>query len=429
MARRRVVVTGLGIISPLGHDVETVWQAMKAGKSGVGNITLFDASEFPTKIAAEIRNFPKDRLSTLPGNWDECGRNILFAVEAARQAVQDAGILDRAGHDPERFGVYLGAGEGTQDFHNFVNAIAKSMGSGDEPLAAKFIKEGMKDLDGRQEFEQEPGMSSVHLAEVFQAFGPNVSCLTACAASSQAIGEATEMIRRGDVDAMIAGGTHSMIHPLGISGFNLLTAMSTSNGEPTKASRPFDKHRNGFVIGEGSGMVILEEYEFARARNARIYGEITGYGSTADAFHVTDQHPTGRGAIACMSEALKDAGLSPEDVQYINAHGTSTEVNDRVETLAVKEVWKDKSAGVCMSSTKSMMGHLIAAAGAVELIACALAMRDNIMPPTINYETPDPDCDLDYVPNKARPRELTNVLSNSFGFGGQNVSLILSRVA
>lgn len=429
MSRRRVVITGVGMVCPLGHDPETAWSALKEGKSGVGYISLFDASEFPTKIAGEVRGFSPKSIADLPGPWDDCGRNIHFAVHAARQAVNDSGLMASAGYDPDRCGVYLGAGEGSQDFHHFVHAIAKSLNAGtDVPDGAKFIKEGMHDFNGRREYEQEPGMSSLHLANVFNAHGPNLSCLTACAASSQAIGEATELIRRGDVDAMIAGGTHSMIHPLGVMGFNLLTALSTSNEHPTKASRPFDKHRNGFVIAEGSGMLILEEYEKAKARGAKIYGEVTGYGTTADSFRVTDTHPQGRGAIACMSDALKDAGLSPTDIQYINAHGTSTDVNDRVETIAVKEVWGDNSKDAPVSSIKSMMGHLIAAAGAVELITCLYAIRDNVMPPTINYETPDPECDLDYVPNVAREKKLTNVLSNSFGFGGQNVSLIVSRV-
>lgn len=429
MMRRRVVVTGIGMVSPLGCDPETTWQALKAGCSGVGPITLFDASEFPTKIAAEVRGFDPKVVADLSGPWDDCGRNVHFAVQAARQAVVDSGYLDDPGVDPDRVGVYLGAGEGTQDFQNFVRLIAKSMnGEGDECDGARFMREGLHDLDGRQEYEQEPGMSGVHLARLFRAHGPNLSCLTACAASSQAVGEATEILRRGDADVMIAGGTHSMIHPLGVTGFNLLTALSTRNSEPTKASRPFDKERDGFVIGEGAAMVVLEEFERARARGATIYGEVAGYGSTADAFRVTDTHPEGRGAIACMRDAIRDAGLTPDRIDYINAHGTSTDVNDRVETLAIKETFGASAKDVPVSSTKSMMGHLIAAAGAAELIVCLMALRDNVMPPTINYETPDPDCDLDYVPNVARQKSLTHVLTNSFGFGGQNVSLIVSRV-
>jgi len=268
-------------------------------------------------------------------------------------------------------------------------------------------------------------MPAGHLASLFNAQGPNVNCLTACAASSQAIGEATEIIRRGEADVMLSGGTHTMIHPFGVTGFCLLTALSTRNDEPTRASRPFDRERDGFVLGEGAGMVVLEALEHAQARGAKIYGEIVGYGSTADAFRITDTHPEGRGAISCIRMALADAGV--DRVDYINAHGTSTTVNDKVETLAVKQVFGEEAYRIPVSSTKSMMGHLIAAAGATELIFCLLAIRDNVLPPTINYEYPDPECDLDYVPNVARRTRCDTALSNSFGFGGQNISLIVRR--
>jgi 3-oxoacyl-[acyl-carrier-protein] synthase II len=250
-----------------------------------------------------------------------------------------------------------------------------------------------------------------------------LNCLTACAASSQAVGEATEIIRRGDAVAMISGGTHSMIHPFGVTGFNLLTALSTRNDEPTRASRPFDRLRDGFVLGEGAAMVILEELEHAKRRGAQIYGEVLGYGSTADAYRITDIHPQGRGAISCMNMAIEDARLNATDVHYVNAHGTSTTVNDRVETVACKEVFGESAMSVPISSTKSMMGHLIAAAGVTELIVCMMAIRDNVLPPTINYENPDPDCDLDYVPNEAREAKCEVAINNSFGFGGQNISL------
>lgn len=270
-------------------------------------------------------------------------------------------------------------------------------------------------------------MPASHLASLFNAQGPNINCLTACAASSQAIGEATEIIRRGEADAMLSGGTHTMIHPFGVTGFSLLTALSKRNDEPTRASRPFDRGRDGFVLGEGAGMVVLEDLDRATRRGAKIYGEIVGYGSTADAFRITDAHPEGRGAISCIRMALADAGL--DRVDYINAHGTSTSVNDKVESLAIKQVFGDEAYRIPVSSTKSMMGHLIAAAGATELILCLLAIRDHIVPPTINYETPDPECDLDYVPNAAREARCDHVLSNSFGFGGQNITLIASRFA
>lgn len=425
--RRRVVVTGIGAITPLGQDPESFWGGLREGKSGIGRITLFDASEFPTKIAGEVKDFDLGRFGEKASDWQECGRNIWFAVAAAKQAVADAGIRDN-GFDPERTGVYLGAGEGRQDFFNFVNLIARSYKRDAHRVdSARFIADGLRDMSGRRETEQEPGMSASHLAELFDARGPNFNCLTACAASSQAIGEATEIIRRGDADVMISGGTHSMLHPFGVTGFNLLTALSTRNEAPDKASRPFDRDRDGFVIGEGAGMVILEDLEHARRRGAKIYGEITGYGTTADAFRVTDTHPEGRGAIACMRQALAHAGLGPDAIQYINAHGTSTDVNDRVETLAIKEVFGEQAKKIPVSSIKSMTGHLIAAAGSVEAIACLLAIRDGVLPPTINYETPDPDCDLDYVPNEAREATLTHTLSNSFGFGGQNISLVISR--
>jgi 3-oxoacyl-[acyl-carrier-protein] synthase II len=265
------------------------------------------------------------------------------------------------------------------------------------------------------------------MAALFNAQGPNSNCLTACAASSQATGEAVEIIRRGDADVMLAGGTHSMIRPFGVTGFNLLTALSTRNDEPQRASRPFDKERDGFVLGEGASMVVLEELERAKRRGAHIHGEITGYGSTADAYRITDIHPEGRGAAACMKLAMQDAGLNPEQIGYINAHGTSTEVNDKVETQAIKVAFGEAARKVPISSTKSMMGHLIAAAGATELIICLMALRDQVLPPTINYENPDPNCDLDYIPNVARPSKLDHALSNSFGFGGQNISLVVSR--
>jgi 3-oxoacyl-[acyl-carrier-protein] synthase II len=298
---------------------------------------------------------------------------------------------------------------------------------GDQLDLARFVQCGLETLNPLEEIEQEPNMPVAYLAGLFNAQGPSANCLTACAASSQAIGEATELIRRGDVDVMLSGGAHSMIHPFGVTGFNLLTALSTSNDEPTKASRPFDRLRDGFVLGEGAAMLVLEELEHALARGATIHGEILGYGTTADAYRITDIHPQGRGAIACMRMAIRDAGLTPDRIHYVNAHGTSTSVNDRVETVACKEVFGERAQQTPVSSTKSMMGHLIAAAGATETIVCLLAMRDQVLPPTINYENPDPECDLDYVPNVARPAAIEHALSNSFGFGGQNVSLVVGR--
>ncbi|MEM7811504.1 MAG: beta-ketoacyl-ACP synthase II [Planctomycetota bacterium] len=423
--RRRVVVTGIGAVTPIGNDVDSFWAALKEGKSGVGPIRHFDASKFPTTFAAEVDGFDlSERLDDV-GRFTHAGRNIHYAIGAADEAVRDAG-LEGGADDPTRFGVYLGAGEGEQDFGLFMQMIAEAETDGELDLE-KFTQAGLERLDPLEELEQEPNMPAGHLASLFDAQGPNLNCLTACAASSQAIGEAAEIIRRGDADLMLSGGAHTMIHPFGLTGFNLLTALSQRNDSPETASRPFDKNRDGFVLGEGSGMVILEDLEHAKARGATIYGEVAGYGSTADAYRITDIHPEGRGAIACIKMALGDAGIDPTDVGYVNAHGTSTAVNDRTETNAVRLSLGEHAYKVPVSSIKSMTGHLIAAAGSVEAITCLLAMRDGVAPPTINYETPDPDCDLDYVPNEARETKFDHALSNSFGFGGQNVSLILSK--
>ncbi|MEC8554503.1 MAG: beta-ketoacyl-[acyl-carrier-protein] synthase family protein [Planctomycetota bacterium] len=424
--RRRVVVTGLGMINPLGKDVETVWAALREGKSGVGNISIFDAKNYPTKIAAEVKDWDVSQCGEDPELWAKRGRHARFAAGAAKQAVESSGILDSI-TDRSRIGVYFGAGEGNQDFHNFTSMLDAATKEGEEFNSNEFIRRGLEILDCEVEVEQEPSMPSAHVANMFNIQGPNLNCLTACAASSQAVGEATELIRRGDVDAMMAGGAHSMIHPFGLTGFSLLTALSTNNDNPTGASRPFDRLRDGFVLGEGSSVVILEELEHARGRGAQIFGEVLGYGCTADAYRITDIHPEGRGAIGCMSAAIRDAGLNADDVDYVNAHGTSTTVNDKVETVACKSVFGDRAQKVPVSSTKSMMGHLIAAAGVSEMIACLLAIRDNCLPPTINLENADPLCDLDYVANEARDADLKVALNNSFGFGGQNVTLAVGE--
>lgn len=423
--RRRVVVTGIGCVTPIGNTVDEMWKALQEGRSGIGPITYFDASKFPTTFAAEVKNYKLDQYVDDPQRFQYSGRNIRFAIGAAKQAVDDSGLLESS-FDPGRFGVYLGAGEGQQDFQLVMNMIANSQKNGEVDLEA-FTRIGLQKLHAQTELEQEPNMPAGHLASLFDAQGPNLNCLTACAASSQAIGEATEIIRRGDADIMLSGGAHSMIHPFGVTGFNLLTALSTFNEDPQRASRPFDRDRDGFVLGEGSGMVILEELEHAKRRGAKIYGEVVGYGSTADAYRITDVHPEGRGAVACMQMALRDAGLNLDQIDYINAHGTSTDVNDRVETLAIKQTFGEQAYRIPVSSIKSMMGHLIAAAGSVEAITCLLCIRDGIIPPTINYATPDPQCDLDYVPNVAREKRVRRALSNSFGFGGQNVALVFAE--
>jgi 3-oxoacyl-[acyl-carrier-protein] synthase II len=424
--RRRVVVTGLGAINPLGHDVSTMWKALLESQSGVGPITVFDASGYPTTIAAEVKNWDVSKVGEDPTIWNYRGRHTRFAVGAAKQAVLQSGFLD-SNLDPTRVGVYLGAGEGNQNFSNFTRMVDAAIG-GPEFNMSKFLLKGFELMDPREEMEQEPNMPAAHVAALFDAQGPNCNCLTACAASSQAVGEATELIRAGDADVMIAGGCHSMIHPFGLTGFSLLTTLSERNAQPTKASRPFDKDRDGFVLGEGAAIVILEEYEHARKRGAAIYGEVLGYGSTADAYRITDIHPEGRGAIGCMKQAIEDAKINVDQIGYVNAHGTSTQVNDRTETLACKGVFGDLAKSIPVSSTKSMMGHLIAAAGVTEMIVCMLAIRDGVLPPTINQETPDPACDLDYIPNVARPSKIQIALNNSFGFGGQNVTLAVGAL-
>jgi 3-oxoacyl-[acyl-carrier-protein] synthase II len=426
--KRRIVITGMGAVTPLGHNVKELFAAQVQGKSGVGPISRFDARTFPTQFAAEVKDFDLGRFVRQPQRWAHSGLNSQFAAAAGQQALADAGLIENALVDRTRLGVYLGSGEGIQDFHNLIWLIAQNYKRDSRAVDnARFTRGAIEAFHAAEEQEQELHTTTGHLAAHFQLLGPNFNCLTACAASSQAIGEAAEIIRHGDADVMLSGGSHSMIHPFGVTGFNLLTALSTHNQEPAKASRPFDLRRDGFVLGEGAGMLVLEELEHARRRRAMIYAELTGYGSTADAFRVTDSHPEGRGAIACIQAALAGAGLSPADIGYINAHGTSTQVNDKVETLAVKKVFGDGAYLVPISSSKSMLGHLIAAAGAVELITCVMALRQGVLPPTINYEVPDPECDLDYIPNRAREKRVRHALSNSFGFGGQNISLVVSR--
>jgi 3-oxoacyl-[acyl-carrier-protein] synthase II len=425
--RRRVVVTGMGMITPVGSDVESSWRALCEGRGGVGPITLFDAAAFPTRIAAEAGEFRLADYRADADRWREHSRTSQFALAAATMAVSHAGI-DDASIDRARFGVYLGSGEGEQDFGRFVDLVHKSTHDG-RVDTSRFTSMGVGSLHEIREADQEPGRPAGHLAAVFGARGPNATCQTACAASAQAIGEAVELIRNGSADVMLAGGTHSMIHPLGLTGFILLNAMSTRNDDPGRASRPFDRDRDGFVMGEGGGVVVLEELEHAKARGAVIHGEVAGHCSTADAFRLTDSHNEGRGAIAAMRGAMVDAGIDADDVGYINAHGTSTPSNDSIETLAIKRVFGEAALRIPISSTKSMTGHLVSAGGAVEAIACLLAIRDGVLPPTINLENPDPACDLDYIPNEARSMPIDVALSNSFGFGGQNTALILRRFA
>ncbi|MBI1824899.1 MAG: beta-ketoacyl-[acyl-carrier-protein] synthase II [Planctomycetes bacterium] len=430
---RRIVITGIGWITPLGHDIESVWRRMLNSESGVSPTEIFDASAFPTSFSAQVKDFDLRRfLGADAERHKGASRNSQFALAAASQAWTSA-KLDSNQVDSSRVGVYLGGGEGPLDFDRFAAAALAGCRTEKGEIApldsVRWANTALESLSAINELEQEPNLAGGHLACQFQAEGPNINTLTACAASTQAMGEAYRLIQYGDADVMITGGTHSMIHPLGVTGFSRLTALSTRNDSIMTASRPFDRTRDGFVLGEGSGILILEEFEHARQRGAPMLAEITGFGSTADAFRITDIHEDGRGAIAAMRGALDSAGLQPGEIDYISAHGTGTEENDKIETLAIRKLYGENAKKVAISSVKSMVGHLIAAAGAVELITCVLAIRDGVVPPTINYQNPDPNCDLDYVPNAARKMPVRICLSNSFGFGGQNDTLIVRAIA
>ena len=423
--KRRVVITGLGCVCPVGNSPAASWDALLKGQSGVSSISHFDASNFPAQIAGEVKHFHTD-FPDVRLKYPKSGRNIHFAIAAGTQAVDDSGLRG-AGYDPTRIGVYTGAGEGRQDFSHYMSILARS--SRDRVCdIGTFTQIGIQELDAVTEMQQEPHMVPAHLAAEFGFEGPNLNTLTACAAASQAIGESAKLIEEGTADAILTGGTSSMIHPFGVTGFCLLTTLSTRNHDPMQASRPFDIDRDGFVLGEGAGMLVLEEYESARRRGAPIYAELTGYGSTADAYRVTDIHPEGRGAAAAMRLALQEARLNPSEISYINAHGTSTRANDTLETLAIRKVFGAAADRLPVSSTKSMPGHLVAAGGGIEAVFSIMALGAGVIPPTINLETPDPLCDLDYVPKHARELSVSHVLSNSFGFGGQNVSLAFSKV-
>jgi 3-oxoacyl-[acyl-carrier-protein] synthase II len=425
----RVVITGIGWVTPMGFDIEGVWKRLLAGESGIAPTTLFDATTFPTSISAEVKGFKLGDHLPQATEHAAAGRNTQFALAACDQAWKMAG-LQSANLDLDRVGIYLAGGEGEIDLDSFTTACLSTWDSTSQAVdMVKWAAIARERMNAMRELEQEPNMPLSHLALLTGARGPAFNCLTACAASTQAIGEATQILRRGDADVMIGGGTHSMIHPFGVTGFNRLTALSTENENPPRASRPFDNKRGGFVLGEGAGIVLLETLDHAVARGAKILAEVVGYGSTADAFRITDQHPDGEGAIGAMQAALSDAHLKPSDIHYINAHGTGTRENDGNETSAIKKVFGPRGQSCPVSSIKSMMGHLIAAAGAVELITCVLALRDQVLPPTMNLENDDPECDLDYVPNHARKTPVDAVLSNSFGFGGQNDSIIVKRFA
>ena len=371
--RRRVVITGMGMVTPLGHTVADTFAALLEGRSGVAATTHFDARTFPTTFAAEVKGFDLGRFVRDPGRYDKCGSNTRFGLAAARQALDDAGLL--TGGDRTGIGMYCGSGEGCEDFTGVVSATGNSTADGRAVDTGRFAATLHGLLDGGREHELEMHTTAGRLADEFELLGPNATCLTACAAGAQAVGEAAGLVRHGDAPVMLAGGSHSMIHPFGVSGFNLLTALSQRNDAPEKASRPFDRDRDGFVLGEGAGMIVLEEFEHARARGATIYAELSGYGTTGDAFRMTDPHPEGRGAVSAIRNALADAKLSPADVGYVNAHGTSTGANDSAETKALKTAFGEHAYRTPVSSSKSMLGHLIAAGGAVELMIAVLAMR------------------------------------------------------
>lgn len=403
----------MGAVTPLGIGVAPTWEAILAGRSGVSHITKFDTAEFPTRIAAEVKGFnPEDFVDRK--EIKRMDPFIQIAMAAAHLAMADAGLSldDRTG---PRTGVFVGSGlGGLSTLEHYHKAYLEG---GARKISPFFIPMLISNLA--------PG----HIAMKYGAKGPNITTTTACAASSHAIGEALEAIRRGACDAVIAGGTESTITPMGLGGFCAMKALSTRNGDPAAASRPFDKDRDGFVMGEGAAMIILEELETAKRRGAKIYAELLGYGASADAYHVTAPAPGGEGAVRCMQAALADGRVDPGDVEYINAHGTSTPYNDLYETMAIKTVFKEHSSRLMVSSTKSMTGHLLGAAGAIESVFSVLAVRDGTIPPTINYETPDPECNLDYVPNTARNRPIRYALSNSFGFGGTNSCLLFGRFA
>ncbi|MSR29062.1 MAG: beta-ketoacyl-[acyl-carrier-protein] synthase family protein [Phycisphaerales bacterium] len=432
----RVVVTGMGWVTPLGHDIETVWGALMRGECGMAPITHFDARTFPTSFAAEVKGFDVAPQLKDPRAHSTAGLNSQFALGAAAQAWAQAGLSERPARNMRRVGIYLGAGEGVIDTPNY---LATNLGAWDPAIGktngVEWAKLGHSLMGAASEIEQEPNMPLAHIAREFGVRGPSYNCLTACAASTQAIGEACSILRGAEADVMIAGGAHTMIHVLGITGFNRLTALSTAGDDPTTASRPFDLTRGGFVMGEGAGMVILETLSHARSRGATPLAELIGFGSSADSYRITDIQPEGRGAAAAMLQALAQAGIDPRGrrpdgrpwVDYISAHGTGTKENDSIETLAVKRVFGELARDIPMSSVKSMLGHLIAAAGAVEFITCVLAIERGMLPPTINYTTPDPECDLDCVPNTPRKAQVDTCLSNSFGFGGQNDTVCVTR--
>ncbi|MEK3855494.1 beta-ketoacyl-ACP synthase II [Cytobacillus sp. FSL H8-0458] len=410
MNKRRVVVTGIGAVTPLGNNTETTWNNIKSGISGVGPLTRLNADEYPAKVAAEVKNFnPEDFFDKKDAR--KMDRFTHYAVASSMMAVKDANlqITDENAH---RIGVWIGSGIGGME--TFENQYETFMKRGYRRVSPFFVPMMIPDMA--------TGQVSIYLG----AKGFNSCTVTACATGTNSIGDAFKVIQRGDADAMISGGAEAPITKMSVAGFCANTALST-NPDPKTASRPFDQNRDGFVIGEGAGIVVLEELEHALARGAKIYAEIVGYGATGDAYHITAPAPGGEGGARAMKMAIEDGGLQPGDIDYINAHGTSTDYNDKFETLAIKEVFGEHAYKLAVSSTKSMTGHLLGAAGGIEAIFTVLALKEGILPPTINLESPDPECDLDYVPNTAREKEITAAMSNSLGFGGHNATIVFKR--
>jgi len=409
--KQRVVVTGMGVITSLGSELEQFWENLLAGKSGVSHIDAFDVSEYPTQIAAEIKNFKPEDYNVDKKEARRMDRFVQFAVVASLAAVKDSGLTIGTDVDAERIGVMIGSGIGGlgtwEDQHNVL------LEKGPKRVSPFFIPMMIAN------------MASGQVSMSTGAKGPNSTAVTACATGTHSIGDSYKMIQRGDADVMICGGAEATIRPTGLAGFCSMRAMSTRNDEPAKASRPFDTDRDGFIMGEGSGVLILESLEHAQKRGARIYAEVIGYGMSGDAHHMTEPDPDG--AARCMTKALKDGELEPSAIDYINAHGTSTPVGDRSETTAIKKAFGEHAYKLAVSSTKSMTGHLLGAAGGVEAVVIGLTLRDGIIPPTINLENQDPECDLDYVPNQARKADVKIALSNSFGFGGHNATIVMKK--
>ncbi len=410
--KRRVVITGMGAVTPIGNNIEEIWESLKNGKGGIGKVTKFDASDYPVSIAGEVKNFmPEEYIDRK--NLKKMDYFTQYAVYSSIQAVEDAGIKFE-NEDTERVGIVVGSGIGGMSTFETQHSIL--LEKGPKRLSPFFIPMIIPDIA--------PG----HISMVYGLKGPNYAVVSACATAVHAFGDAFRIIQRGEADVMITGGAEAPVTPIGLAGFAAMKALSTRNDEPEKASRPFDKKRDGFIVSEGAGILVLESLEHARKRNAKIYCEIGGMGATADAYHLTAPDPEGDGAYRAMKNAVLDAEMKLEDVDYINAHGTSTEYNDKIETYAIKRLFGQRAYEIPISSTKSMTGHMLGAAGGIELISTILTIVNSIIPPTINYEFPDKECDLDYTPNIAKEKEVNNALNNGFGFGGHNASVLLKKL-